>query len=69
LMWPEEKMKKVKLLSSGATMVRWTNNGKLSILMKTVEKLRKDLTRTGDSISTDHSTSSQDFQCTEWWNA
>jgi hypothetical protein len=39
-----------------------TRNGMLSILTKMLDLKRRDLTKTSDSIATDHSTSSQDSQ-------
>jgi hypothetical protein len=39
-----------------------TRNGKLFILTRLKQLRPRDLTRTSDSISTDHSTSSLDYQ-------
>jgi hypothetical protein len=65
LMSQEAEMLKVKKLSFGATTAKPTRNGTLSISIKTRASKVKDSTKNGASISTDHSTSDQDSQCTE----
>ena len=62
LMSQEEKMLKDKQLLSGVNMVEPTRDGKSLILMKLKDHKRRDFMMISDSISTDHSTLSQDFQ-------
>jgi hypothetical protein len=60
LMSQAERMKKVKLLSFGASTVELTRDGKSSISTKPRRFQLKDSTKNSDSTSTDHSTLSQD---------
>ena len=68
LMSQEERMPKDKLLLLGKSITVTTRNGTLSILMKTRVIKPRVLTRTSVSTAADHSTLSQDFQCTELFN-
>jgi len=61
LMSQEERMLKDKQSSFGTDTMEPTRNGRLSILTLIRDHKRRDSTRTSVSISTDHSTSSQDF--------
>jgi hypothetical protein len=68
-MLKEEKMLKAKQLVFGEITEESINNGKLSILIRLkVNKLR-DSAKNGASISTDHSTSDQDFHSKEFLSA
>ena len=58
----EVKMQKDKLSFHGTNILELTRNGLLSILTKLIKDQPRVLTKTSDSISTDHSTSSQDCQ-------
>jgi len=62
LMFRVQKMLKDKLLSFMDHTTRSTKDGELSILINPKRSQLKDSTRNSDSISTDHSTLSQDFQ-------
>jgi len=62
LMSQVEKILKVKPFGYGANMMERIRDGKSSILTKQRRLLTKDLTRTSDSMSTDHSTLSLDSQ-------
>jgi len=61
-MFQEEKMLKDKEFMPGRNMEVPTRDGRSSMLMKLRRLLRRELTRNSVSMSTDHSTSSQDFQ-------
>ena len=61
-------MKKVPQLLSQRMKVESLDNGELFILTLIRETKRRDLTRTSVSTAADHSTLSQDFQCTEFFN-
>jgi phage-related protein len=62
LMFQEQKILKGKLLSFTDLTTRSIKDGELSILISQKRNQLKDLTKTSDSISIDHSTLSQDFQ-------
>jgi hypothetical protein len=65
----ELRMKKDTQLEFGETTEESTNNGQYSILTKTRDLKRRDSTRTSVSMSTDHSTLSQNFHSTELLSA
>ena len=69
LMSLQAKMKKVKQLVSKTTLARATRNGEFYILTKLPRLKPRDSTKNSVSISIDHSTSDQDFQCKELLNA
>jgi len=62
LKYSTERMKKDKPSRSWAKLRNHNKDGRLSMLMKLRKSKLKVLTKTGDSISTDHSTLDQDFQ-------
>jgi hypothetical protein len=62
LMFQEERMLKDKLLSSIRSTMEPIRDGRLSILIKPIRLLIKDLSRNLDSMPTDHSTLFQDSQ-------
>ena len=62
LMFQEEKMLKDKLLSSIRSTTEQIRDGMLSILIKLIRLLIRDLSRNSDSMPTDHSTLFQDSQ-------
>jgi hypothetical protein len=65
LMSPNQKMKKDKLLVLLETLVNPTKSGLFSILIRQEKLRQRDLTKSLDSISTDHSISSLNFHSTE----
>jgi hypothetical protein len=65
----EAKMKKDKLLESGVTMDLLLKSGKFCMLIKLIKIELRASTRSSDFISTDHSTSDQDFHSKELLNA
>jgi len=65
LMSMVEKMKKEEKLSSGPNILETTRNGMLYILTNLRTSLRKELMKSSDSMSIDHSTLYPDFQCGE----
>jgi hypothetical protein len=69
LMFTKERILNTKQLLCGRDTVRLTRNGRSSILTKLSKLKLRDLTKSSVSISTDHSTSDQDSQCTESLNA
>jgi hypothetical protein len=62
LMSQEERILKDKQFGYGRSTVKPTRDGQYSILTSNQRFQRKDSTRNSASISTDHSTSDQDFQ-------
>jgi len=62
------KMKKVDKSLSGTNIMVQTRDGRSSILTKLKKYRTKDSMRTSVSISTDHSTSDQDFLLRELLN-
>jgi len=62
LMFQVEKILKDKQFGYGRSILMPIRDGKFSILTKHQRFQRKDSTKSMDSISTDHSTSNQDFQ-------
>jgi hypothetical protein len=65
LMLLEQKMLKEPLLLSGTDTTEPTKDGRFFMLTKHQRIQPRDSTKNSVSISTDHSTWSQDFQCTE----
>jgi hypothetical protein len=68
MLLPLLRMKKVPQLLSQRMKVESLDNGELFILTLIRETKRRDSTRTSVSTAADHSTLSQDFQCTEFFN-
>jgi len=62
LMSQEERILKDKQFGSGASTVEPTRDGRLSILTKLMTSPRKELMKSSDSTSIDHSTLFQDSQ-------
>jgi hypothetical protein len=56
------RIEKDKTLSSGRDITAGTRDGELSILTHQRKKLLKDITRSMDSLSIEHSTSDPDCQ-------
>jgi DNA-binding transcriptional regulator YiaG len=69
LMLAETKMLKDNQSLFTRDMVVLTRDGRSSILIRLKMSKMKDMKRTSDSTSTDHSISDQDFQCKELQNA
>jgi len=63
------KTQNIKKLFFTRELETETRNGKSNILTQSVRRTTRDLTKTSVSIQTDHSTSDQDSQCKELWNA
>jgi hypothetical protein len=62
LMSMEEKMKKQERSLSGEDTTEPIRDGESSILIKLLRNQKLDTAKNGASISTDYSTSDQDFQ-------
>jgi hypothetical protein len=62
LMFQEEKILKDKPFGSGRNTEEPTRDGQFSMLTRHQRQRLKDSTKNSASISTDHSTSDQDFQ-------
>jgi hypothetical protein len=69
LMSNKEKMLNINKFSYGRDTEKPTRDGPFNILIKQSQLRPRDLMKNSVSISTDHSTSDQDFQCTESLNA
>jgi hypothetical protein len=65
LMSQEERIKKDNQLSFGVNMEATTRDGMLSILTPIRDHKRRDLIKNSDSFAINHSTLSQNSQCTE----
>jgi len=61
-MYTEERMKKEERSLPGTSTREQTRDGRLFMLTRLLRLQLRDLTKTSDSMSIDHSTSCQDFQ-------